>query len=83
MGELDEMPFVLACKERYGEDAEIKAAELCSLWQEHVKDPNWHPFKMLITGSTAQVLQWMHIFYLPLNFLEILSKIKFPPTVVI
>ncbi|WVZ95030.1 hypothetical protein U9M48_040840 [Paspalum notatum var. saurae] len=54
MGELDGNPFVLACKERYGEDAELKAAELCSLWQEHVKDPNWHPFKTLITGSTAQ-----------------------------
>ncbi|KAJ1267306.1 hypothetical protein BS78_07G046200 [Paspalum vaginatum] len=54
MGELDGTPFVLACKERYGEDAEIKAAEFCSLWQEHLKDPNWHPFKVLITGSTTQ-----------------------------
>jgi hypothetical protein len=25
MGELDEKPFVLSCKERYGEDAEMKA----------------------------------------------------------
>jgi hypothetical protein len=28
MGELDEKPSVLSCKQRYGEDAKLKAAEL-------------------------------------------------------
>ncbi|CAD6341584.1 unnamed protein product [Miscanthus lutarioriparius] len=54
MGELDEKPFVLSCKQRYGEDAEMKAAEFVSLWQEHLKDPNWHPFKIVTTGSTTE-----------------------------
>jgi hypothetical protein len=59
MGELDEKPFVLSCKQRYGQDAEMKAAELVSLWQEHLKDPNWHPFKIVTTGSTKEVnAQW-------------------------
>lgn len=54
MGELDEKPFVLSCKQRYGQDAEMNAAELVSLWQEHLKDPNWHPFKIVTTGSTKE-----------------------------
>ncbi|XP_062192613.1 factor of DNA methylation 1-like isoform X2 [Phragmites australis] len=54
MGELDEKPFLVACKRRYGDDAEMKAAELCSMWQEHLKDPNWHPFKMVTIGSTTK-----------------------------
>jgi hypothetical protein len=55
MGELDEKPFVLSCKQRYGEDAELKAAEFVCMWQEHVKDPNWHPFKIVNTGSNTEV----------------------------
>ncbi|GJN39651.1 hypothetical protein PR202_gb28783 [Eleusine coracana subsp. coracana] len=54
MGELDEKPFLEACKERYKVDPELKAAELCSIWQENLKDPNWHPFKIVTTGSTAE-----------------------------
>jgi hypothetical protein len=55
MCELDEKPFVLSCKEMYGEDAEMKAAEFVCMWQEHVKDPNWHPFKIVTTGSNIEV----------------------------
>ena len=78
MGELDEKPFVLSCKQRYGEDAEMKAAEFVSLWQEHLKDPNWHPFKIVATGSTTEVcpMKRMHIFYLPSNFLAIPSNVN-------
>ncbi|KAK3122744.1 hypothetical protein QOZ80_8AG0617580 [Eleusine coracana subsp. coracana] len=54
MGELDEKPFLEACKERYKVDPELKAAELCSIWQENLKDPNWHPFNIVTTGSTAE-----------------------------
>jgi hypothetical protein len=55
MGELDDRPFLVACKQRYGDDADLKAAELCSLWQEQLKDPNWHPFKIVTTGPMAEV----------------------------
>jgi hypothetical protein len=47
MGELDEKPFVRACKKRYAVDAELKALELCSLWQDSIKGTNWHPFKIV------------------------------------
>ncbi|XP_042012539.1 factor of DNA methylation 1-like [Salvia splendens] len=46
MGELDEKAFENACKQRYSpEEADIKAAELCSLWQEKLKNQDWHPFQ--------------------------------------
>ncbi|KAK1647275.1 hypothetical protein QYE76_065080 [Lolium multiflorum] len=54
MGELDEKPFLRACNERYGEEAETKALEFCSLWQDNLRDANWHPFKVLTTGETAK-----------------------------
>lgn len=48
MGELDEEAFENACKQRYSpEEADIKAAELCSLWQEKLKNPEWHPFRIV------------------------------------
>ncbi|KAJ3686743.1 hypothetical protein LUZ61_015907 [Rhynchospora tenuis] len=58
MGELDEKPFHGACKRRYGhEDAEIKAAELISEWQEELKKPSWHPYKRVeIGGETKEVV---------------------------
>ncbi|CAM0911248.1 unnamed protein product [Alopecurus aequalis] len=54
MGELDEKPFFTACKERYGEEAETKALEFCSLWQNILRDANWHPFKIVTIGETAK-----------------------------
>ncbi|KAB2078671.1 hypothetical protein ES319_A06G180000v1 [Gossypium barbadense] len=48
MGELDNKPFLEAMKRRYNEElAEERAVELCSLWEEYLKDPNWHPFKRI------------------------------------
>lgn len=48
MGELDESPFRAACKKKYaGPEAEEKAVELCSLWEDHLRDPNWHPFRVV------------------------------------
>ncbi|KAL5537877.1 hypothetical protein UlMin_045656 [Ulmus minor] len=47
MGELDSTPFVEVMKKRYSEEeAEDRAMELCSLWVEYLKDPDWHPFKI-------------------------------------
>ncbi|XVE69202.1 hypothetical protein DITRI_Ditri09bG0132700 [Diplodiscus trichospermus] len=46
MGELDPKPFLEAMKRRYNEElAEKRASEVCSLWEEYLKDPDWHPFK--------------------------------------
>ncbi|KAF0901261.1 hypothetical protein E2562_038834 [Oryza meyeriana var. granulata] len=58
MGELDEKPFLIACKQRYGAaEAEIKAVEFCSKWQENLKDANWHPFKIVTRGGkTEQII---------------------------
>ncbi|GAB2288730.1 hypothetical protein Dimus_023047 [Dionaea muscipula] len=48
MGELDTVPFHDACKRKYrGELADDKAVEICSLWEEYLRDPEWHPFKMI------------------------------------
>ncbi|KAL4369416.1 hypothetical protein GQ457_05G032230 [Hibiscus cannabinus] len=48
MGELDGKPFLEAMKRKYNEElAEERASELCSLWEEYLKDPDWHPFKRI------------------------------------
>ncbi|KAK6139568.1 hypothetical protein DH2020_026691 [Rehmannia glutinosa] len=48
MGEIDEEAFKNACELRFPpEEAEIRAVELCSLWQEKLKNPEWHPFKIV------------------------------------
>lgn len=56
MGELDTRPFVEAMKMKYNEaDAEDRASELCSLWEEYLKDPDWHPFKISMIEGKHQV----------------------------
>lgn len=48
MGDLDTKPFREAMKRKYSEDeVDEKALELCSLWEENLKDPSWHPFKVV------------------------------------
>ncbi|TVU21897.1 hypothetical protein EJB05_31568 [Eragrostis curvula] len=59
MGELDEKPFANACKRKYGRnDYEDKAAELASTWQEELKNPSWHPFKIIsqADGENKEVI---------------------------
>ncbi|KAK1379402.1 hypothetical protein POM88_026146 [Heracleum sosnowskyi] len=47
VGELDVNPFHAACKEKYtGPEAEEKALELCSLWEDQLRDPDWFPVKI-------------------------------------
>lgn len=49
MGELDNKPFVAAAKRKFSAgEADEKAAELSSLWEDCIMDPNWHPFKIII-----------------------------------
>ncbi|GAA0166709.1 hypothetical protein Leryth_004366 [Lithospermum erythrorhizon] len=48
MGELDTKQFTLAVKRRFpGPDADLTAAILCSEWDNHLRDPNWFPFKIV------------------------------------
>lgn len=58
MGELDDTPFRIACKRKFpAEEAEEKAVELCSGWQEELKDPSWHPYKIVESnGNTEEVV---------------------------
>ncbi|KAM7522187.1 hypothetical protein LguiA_012089 [Lonicera macranthoides] len=52
MGELDEKPFHEAAKKKYSEEeAPEKALELCSLWEDYLRDPSWHPFKVIVAGD--------------------------------
>ncbi|TXG49800.1 hypothetical protein EZV62_025675 [Acer yangbiense] len=49
MGEVDRTPFQQACSLKFPDgDWEVMSAELCSTWEENVKDPHWHPFKTVV-----------------------------------
>ncbi|GAB2269529.1 hypothetical protein Dimus_004449 [Dionaea muscipula] len=58
MGEINEKGIVAACKQKFkGDEAQIKACELCSLWQENLKNPELHPFKSIeIDGKTEEII---------------------------
>ncbi|KAE8678910.1 Factor of DNA methylation 4 [Hibiscus syriacus] len=59
MGELDIKPFQTAAKRKYSaREADEKSAELCSLWQEYLRDPSWHPFKIITDkqGNSKEIL---------------------------
>lgn len=47
MGEIDPKTFEGECKLKFPDDYEFKALELCSCWQEKLKDSNWYPFKVV------------------------------------
>ncbi|CAN4088536.1 unnamed protein product [Withania somnifera] len=54
MGEIDSKAFQNALKQRFpNQEAEIKAIELLSLWQEKIKDPDWHPFKTIMVDEST------------------------------
>ncbi|KAL6141110.1 hypothetical protein ACLB2K_059401 [Fragaria x ananassa] len=57
MGELDQKPFLDACKSKFSlEEAQVQAFTLCSLWQENLKDPDWHPFRVIEKEGKAEEL---------------------------
>lgn len=56
MGELDEKAFQIVARKKFKSDeADIKAAELCSGWQEELKNPSWHPFKIVVRNGKEEV----------------------------
>ncbi|KAK0593278.1 hypothetical protein LWI29_034136 [Acer saccharum] len=45
MGLIEAKPFMDEMKKRFtGEEVEINAMMLCSLWENYLQDPDWHPF---------------------------------------
>ncbi|XVE70166.1 hypothetical protein DITRI_Ditri10aG0050400 [Diplodiscus trichospermus] len=62
MGELDSKAFQDACKLRFSPDeAAIQATTLCSLWEENLKNPEWHPFKIINEGENHKHLDFIGI----------------------
>ncbi|XP_040992288.1 factor of DNA methylation 4-like [Juglans microcarpa x Juglans regia] len=52
MGELDIKPFRTATKRKFPqEEAAEKAMVLCSQWEDYLRDPSWHPFKIIIDAG--------------------------------
>ncbi|XP_026377419.1 protein INVOLVED IN DE NOVO 2-like [Papaver somniferum] len=53
MGELDDKPFHEACKRKYGSESN-QATLMCSAWEEYLRDPDWHPYKIINMGNSHQ-----------------------------
>nr|XP_043635583.1 factor of DNA methylation 1-like [Erigeron canadensis] len=57
VGELDVKIFHDACKEKYDpEEAQVKASELCSLWQCNLTNAGWHPMKVVMVDGKPEEL---------------------------
>ncbi|KNA20390.1 hypothetical protein SOVF_052860 [Spinacia oleracea] len=57
MGELDSKVFLDACSEKFPKEEQgIKCAEVCSLWEDHLKDSQWHPFKHTTINGNLQAI---------------------------
>lgn len=64
MGELDNRPFHEAMKRNYNEsEADERATELCSLWEEYLRDPGWHPIKVIIVNGKPEVCSSLTVIY--------------------
>lgn len=57
MGELNNKPFYEVMKKKYRDEAEAeeRASELGSLWEEYLKDPEWHPTRVIMINGKEQV----------------------------
>ncbi|XP_062084967.1 factor of DNA methylation 4-like [Humulus lupulus] len=55
LGELDIKPILTAVKRKSSdEEAEVRATEICSLWDSHIRDPSWYPFKISNKGGKPE-----------------------------
>ncbi|KAI4356030.1 hypothetical protein L6164_000083 [Bauhinia variegata] len=55
LGELDQKPFQNACIQKYSNNEwQEVSAQLCSSWEERLKDPHWHPFKKVIVNGVLK-----------------------------
>jgi len=79
MGEFDGGLFLEAMKKKYNEDeAEVRATNMCSLWEHYVKDSTWHPFKFVtIDGETRVCFYLTYLSFLETEYLmDLYSKIR-------
>lgn len=64
MGELDVKQFLSTCRQKIGKDeAESHAALYCSQWQEELRKPSWHPFKVITIEGKCKVWNNCMIWY--------------------
>ncbi|XP_058777000.1 factor of DNA methylation 4-like [Vicia villosa] len=71
MGELDIKPFEEASKKKFpaegngkaaqrklADERNMKAIQWCSQWDEYLRDPSWHPFKIVTDkeGNSKEIL---------------------------
>ncbi|XP_062012330.1 factor of DNA methylation 4-like [Rosa rugosa] len=60
LGDLDLKAFQLAAKRRYTalEEANERAVELCSMWEDYVGDSKWNPYKVIMdeTGKRMEII---------------------------
>ncbi|TVU46269.1 hypothetical protein EJB05_05794 [Eragrostis curvula] len=57
MGELDHKAFIAACKEIKGDNGE-QLALLCSKWEDEIRQPEWHPFKVImVDGQEKEIIK--------------------------
>nr|POF19590.1 factor of dna methylation 2 [Quercus suber] len=55
MGEIDWKPFQHMCSQKFpGMDWKKISAELCSKWQERLRNPQWQPFKIVMLNGEPQ-----------------------------
>lgn len=52
MGELDKKAFLASCKEKTAD--ELSLSILCSKWEDEIRQPEWHPFKVIDVGGQAK-----------------------------
>lgn len=56
MGELDAKVFKAVLDKRFPHERnDVKALELCSLWQNNVTKSEWHPFKIITVEGELKV----------------------------
>ncbi|KAI3786987.1 hypothetical protein L1987_41116 [Smallanthus sonchifolius] len=56
MGDLDIKPFIAAAKRHCSskKEGQERAIKLASLWEDHLRDPSWHPFKVVTIGGVSK-----------------------------
>ncbi|MCO5599250.1 hypothetical protein L7F22_053351 [Adiantum nelumboides] len=57
MGELDQVPWKVACKEKFKNSSEgwdFHFATECTTWDNIIRDAQWHPFKVIEVGDTHE-----------------------------
>ncbi|KAK1589576.1 hypothetical protein Q3G72_035382 [Acer saccharum] len=59
MGALDNKPFHSVMNRKFPrEEADVKAVELSSLWEDYLRDPSWHPFQIITDnkGNSKEII---------------------------